>query len=174
MKPGNKRTDAWYARLSDSEMWAAYDACSRLRPWERGAAWIKEQHRLTVCRAAYYRWLDWCRANILTHKLSDARRFAEETARIVGEVGDVDARLQQGIAALALDAASTHDISALGDLVAGLGKLRKDELDRIKGENKQLKARLAELEATNAARPAAAKLTDEEKSAKIKEAFGIR
>jgi hypothetical protein len=173
MKPGNKRTDAWYARLSDSEMWSAYDACSRLRPWERGAAWIKEQHRITVCRAAYYRWLDWCRANILTHKLSDARRFAEETARIVGEVGDVDARLQEGIAALALDAASTHDVAALGDLVAGLGKLRKDELDRVKAENKQLKARLAELEAASAhAAPAA--LSPEEKDRRIKEAFGIQ
>ena len=159
MKPGNKRTDAWYARLSDSEMWAAYDACSRLRPWERGAAWIKEQHRITVCRAAYYRWLDWCRENEMLHTLGDARRFAAETKRIVAEVGDVDARLQEGVAALALDAASTHDVKALGDLVAGLGKLRKDELDRAKLEIKTLRTRVSELEATLGTRSPSLPLT---------------
>jgi hypothetical protein len=174
MKSGNKRSDAWYAALSDSDMWAAYDVCIRLRPWQRAAAYIKEHHGISISMSAYYRWLDWCRENTMLHTLGDARRFADETKRIIGEVGDVDARLQEGVAALALDAASTHDVKALGDLVAGLGKLRKDELDRAKLEIKTLRARVIELEATLGTRPASVTLTPEEKSAKIKEAFGIR
>lgn len=145
MKSGRKsRSDSWYASIPDADMWGAYDACKCMRPWERAAAWIKERYNLRVSRAAYYRWLDWCRANELTHKLRDARAFAADTRRIIAEVGDVDATLQDGIAALALDAASSRDISSLGDLVNGLGKLRKQEIE-------DLKRKVARLEADNSA-----------------------
>lgn len=169
-----QRADSWYASIPDADMWKAYDACKGMRPWERAAAWLTSTHQVRVSRAGYYRWLDWCRANELQHKLHDARAFAEDTKRIIAEVGDVDATLQEGVAALALDAASTHDVAALGDLVAGLGKLRKDELDRVKAENRLLKARLAELEKTIADRPApAAQLSPEEKDRSYRSIFGM-
>ena len=167
------RSDAWYSDISASEMWAAYDKCLAMRPWDRAAAWIKETYGKTVGRSAYYRWLDWCRANTLEHKLHDARGFADECKQLAGEIGDVDAALQDGVAALALDAASTHDVKALGDLVAGLGKLRKDECDRLKAANKALTARIAELEKSVASTPAQEVLTPEERSRRIKEKFGV-
>ena len=105
MNPGNKRTDAWYAIISDSEMWVAYDTCVKMRPWQRAVAWIKETHAITVKRSAYYNWLDWCRANSLEHTLRSAHQFSLETKQIVKQCGDIDATLQEGVAALALDAA---------------------------------------------------------------------
>lgn len=173
MKPGNKRTDAWYAPLSDMDMWAAYDACVRMRPWQRSAAWIQEKHGIKVSRSAYYKWLDWCRDNAMEHTLRDAHRFAQETQQVVKQCGDIDATLQEGVAALALDAASSHDLESLARLVRGLGQLRKSELETAKGEIARLQHRIAELEKQIAAAPASAPLSEEERARKIKGAFGV-
>ncbi len=173
MKPGNKRADAWYTSLSDLDMWAAYDICVRMRPWQRAAAWIKEKHGLKVNRSGYYRWLDWCRDNALEHTLRDAHRFAQETQQVVKQCGDIDSTLQDGVAALALDAASSHDLESLARLVRGLGQLRKTELENAKGDVARLKARVAELEKQISAQPATTPLTQEERARKIKGAFGV-
>jgi len=169
-----QRTDAWYANIiSDTDMWAAYDACKRMRPWNRAAAWILDKHNIRVSRSAYYRWMDWCRANELTHTIQDAKRFADETKRIISEVGDVDVTLQEGISALALDAASARDMGTLGDLVSGLGKLRKADVERLQGEVKTLKAKIADLETANAEHKSAPALSPEEKDRRIKEIYGL-
>lgn len=175
MKPGNKRTDAWYAALPDMDMWAAYDVCVRMRPWQRAAAWIKEKHGLKVNRSAYYRWLDWCRDNSLEHTLRDAHRFAQETQQVVKQCGDLDGTLQDGVAALALDAASSHDIEALARLVRGLGQLRKSELESCKAkcaalenENAQLRKQLEDKAGSRPVGDAAAVATA------IDEVLGVR
>ena len=134
MKAGNKRTDAWYNGLPDMDMWAAYDVCVRMRPWQRATAWIKDTHGIKVGRSAYYRWLDWCRDNALEHTLRDAHRFALETKQVIKQTGDIDSTLQEGVAALALDAASGKDIESLTRLVRGLGQLRKSELESCKAK----------------------------------------
>lgn len=172
MKPGNKRVDAWYAALQDVEMWALYDSCVRMRPWQRAAAFIKDKHHLKVNRSSYYRWLDWCRDNAMEHTLRDAHRFAQETQQVVKQCGDIDATLQEGVAALALDAASSHDLESLARLVRGLGQLRKTELENAKATISRLERRVAELEKQIAAAPAET-LTEEERSKRIKGAFGI-
>jgi len=173
MKPGNKRPDAWYASLPDMDMWAAYDVCVRLRPWQRAAAWIKEKHGLKVNRSAYYRWLDWCRDNCMEHTLRDAHRFSQETKQIVKSCGNIDTTLQEGVAALALDAASSRDMDSLGRLVRGLGQLRRTELETAKATIIRLEQRITELEKQTASAPASAALSDEERSSKIKGAFGV-
>ncbi len=174
MKPGVKRSDAWYAGLADSEMWAAYDACKRMRPWQRAVAWIQETHQLKVSKSAYYCWLDWCRSNELEHTLRDAHRFADETQAIIRATGDIDTTLQEGVAALALDAAAAKDLPTLASLVKGLGQLRKSELERVTSERDALKAQVAELESKLGALAGVQQLTPEERSARIKEVFGLR
>lgn len=174
MKSGNKRADAWYTPLSDTDMWAAYDVCRRMRPWQRGAAWIAETHGLKVSKSAYYRWLDWCNDNALEHTLRDAHRFADETRKVIAETGDIDTTLQQGVAALALDAAAAKDLGSLSQLVRGLGSLRKSELEKVTSERDALKARVSELEAKLASTGDSRTMSPEEKSARLKETFGLR
>jgi septal ring factor EnvC (AmiA/AmiB activator) len=175
MHPGRKRADAWYAALPDTEMWAAYDVCVRMRPWQRAAAWIREKHGVKVSHGAYYRWLDWCRENALEHTLRDAHRFAEETKRVIQQTGDIDATLQDGVSALALDAASSHDLDSLARLVRGLGQLRKSELETLKqkcaaleNETAQLRRQLEDKAGARAAADPAAV------ASRMDEALGIR
>lgn len=174
MKSATKRADAWYAPLSDTQMWAAYDVCRRMRPWQRAVAWIRETHGLRVSRSAYYRWLDWCRDNELEHTLRNAHKFADETKAIINQTGDIDATLQDGVAALALDAASARDLPTLAQLVKGLGQLRKTEVERLTRERDALKARVSELERDLSQFASVQALSPEERAARIKEVFGLK
>ena len=173
MKPGNKRSDAWYAPLSDTDMWAAYDQCVKMRPWQRAVAWIQDKHGLVVKKTSYYAWLDWCRENGLEHTLRSAHQFQQETRKIIAETGDIDATLQEGVAALALDAAADKDLGSLANLVRGLGQLRKSELETARAKIAAQDARIKELEAELGKRPTMAAATPEEKDRRIRETFGV-
>ena len=176
MKPGNKRRDAWYACLSDKDMWEAFEVCKHQQSWQQAVAWIAEKHAIKLGKSAFYAWLDWCRANQSQHTLNNANAAASEVRALKEEFGDIEQAARDQISALVLDAAASkrpEDIVILVKSLCSLGNAKEarltEKIARMTMEITDLKKRLASFEG----QPASAALTPAEKSEKIKEAFGL-
>jgi type I site-specific restriction endonuclease len=177
MKPGNKRRDAWYACLSDKDMWEAFDACKQQPSWQQAVAWVSEKHGIKLGKSAFYAWLDWCRDNQAQHTLKNANAAASEVRALKAEFGDLEQAARDQISALVLDASASkrpEDIVVLVKALCSLGNAKEarltERIARMTIEIDDLKKRLAPFEG----QPASAALTPEQKSEKIKEAFGVK
>ena len=177
MKPGNKRRNAWYACLSDKNMWEAFDACKQQPSWQQAVAWVSEKHGIKPGKSAFYAWLDWCRDNQAQHTLKNASAAAAEVAALKAEFGDLEQAARDQISALVLDASASkrpEDIVVLVKALCSLGNAKEarltEKIARMTTEIAELKTRLEPFEGKTISEP----LTPEEKSEKIKEALGLR
>jgi hypothetical protein len=184
------RSDAWDATLDEGQRWAVYERFRRA-PWYQVAKWAAEEYGVAEpSRTAIYRWADRMRASESAHRLEQAILARTEAGELAKAAKQDDAALIDAYKTLAADLAMTH-----GD-AAGAMKFTKMALaiaeSRVRGRELEIKARaqgtkekaldlmrekfeaaerrLNQIENT----VADAKLTDAERTARLKEIFGLR
>ena len=181
------RPDAWWAALSEEECWEVWEKFRRL-PWHAVAMWLRKEKGLAVSRSALYRFGDWIRPQESARRLEMgvlARREAEGLAKAAGANEDVARAFiamgtEVGVRTQSAEAASGWIKMAAALLAAA----QKDAELRLREEAQKTAAgqlRLAQekFEAQQRREDAAkgvigdAKLSPEERDAKLKEIFGI-
>ena len=183
------RTDSWAAALTEDQAWTLY-AKARHSDWQDAAAWAVKEFGLSrkPSRSGFYKWLDYMRGEESSHRLSQAATAAAEAAALA-KTQAKDAALigayKAMAAELALRTGSAKEAQKFIEMATALAdrQLHAAELDikerSQKTKDEQLKLAREKFEAAerreNAAKGAIAdaKLTDEERMAKLKEIYGI-
>ncbi|MCL2103462.1 MAG: hypothetical protein FWH21_00165 [Kiritimatiellaeota bacterium] len=181
------RCDAWDARLTDAQRWQVYDLFRR-SPWYSVAKFVEEEHKVPQpSRTSLYNWAGRMRGMESAHKVEQAIIAKEEIGTLAATVS-TDRLLIDAYKSLAADLALQGDARTAVrytqmamDIAAGQSKAKELELKARAQETKdeQLKLAREKFEAAER-RLAEAKqivanetLTDEERTAKMKEIFGL-
>lgn len=183
------RADSWYAMLDEAQLWQLYAMAKRAN-WFEVVAAAQEQFNLTekVSRSAYYRWLDFMRGHESERRLAQARIAALEIDDISKAVGLKDEKAIQAYKSLAAEIALKGDAKTASQFLrmamdlkdrqlhSAEVDLKTKDLARKEEELKIAQKKLEILEAKEAAAKDAvsdAKLTPEEREARLKEIFGL-
>lgn len=166
------RCDTFDAGFSDVDRWRLYDSCRQM-PWYQAADWCKTEFGVEPSRPSWYRFLARMRKD-------DAARRIERIAESVASAEDIAERAQvknkvlvEMLKTIAVDRA----LAGSGEDAATFAKAAMDVWDRIIKEQElglkrdKFTASEKRLEAAKGAL-ADARLTAEEKEAKLREIFG--
>lgn len=181
------RSDAWDADLTEAQRWQAY-AQFRRSPWFEVSKWIAGQFGLAApSRSALYRWAGRMREQESAHRLEQAITAREEIGTLASTVA-TDAALIDAYKTLAADLALKGNA---GDAVKftvmamelGNGQRKAAELElkarAQQTKDEQLRLAREKFEAAerrlNDAKAVVGdvKLTDAERTARIREIFGM-
>jgi hypothetical protein len=182
------RSDAWDAHLTEAQRWQAYDLFRR-SPWYEVAEWAREEFGLdrAPARSAMYRWAARMREQESARRIERAVAARDEAGALVAARTD-DADTIAAYKALAQELALSGDAETARtytrmalDLAAAQTKRAELELKAAAQETKDAQLKLAreKFEAAEARLNEAkgvvadAKLTDAERTAKMKEIFGL-
>ena len=181
------RSDAWDAPLTEAQRWQAY-AQFRRSPWFEVSSWVEEQFGIAApSRSALYRWAARMRGLESAHRIEQAVTAREEIGTLATAVA-TDAALIDAYKTLAADlalkgnAADAVKFTVMAmELGAGQRKAAELDLKARAQETKDAALKLAreKFEAAEARLAEAkdvvsdAKLTDAERTAKIREIFGL-
>jgi len=184
------RADAWYADLTEEQLWQLYALAKRTRNWAEVARVAREEFGVgrDISSSAYYRWRDWMREQDSDRRLASARAAVLEAEEMAKKTGISDEAMITAYKSLAADAAlSSGDADRASKYVLMAMALRDREQKAAelklktaaqKTKDDQLRLAREKFEAAerreNAARSALGdtKLTDADKLAKMKEIFG--
>lgn len=181
------RTDSWAAGLTEEQSWTLYYKAMRCQ-WQEAAAWAVKEFELErmPSRTGFYEWLKTMRASEHEHRMGQAAIAAAEAAAL-GKNVTKDESLIAALKTLATEAALNTDAKTASALIQSAMAI-KDRLQ--KAEDLDLKAKAQAVKEAdlalarekfeaaekrlNAAKETAndAKLTNEEKLARMKEIFG--
>lgn len=183
------RTDSWAASLTAEQAWTLY-AKSRRCQWQVAADWAVEEFGLAKApsRTAFFAWRAQMHAEEHEHRMEQAAIAAADAAAL-GQKVTKDEALIAAFKALATEVAlTTGDAKSASAFVnsamAIKDRLQKEEELKLKNraqdvKEDELKIAQKKLEILQAKEAAAkdavsdAKLTPEEREAKLKEIFGI-
>ena len=189
-EPSTPRADAWYAELTEEQLWQLYAVAKRTSDWTIAAKVAREEFKVEreISRSAFYRWRDWMRGQDSNRRLASARAAVIEAEEMAKKTGISDEAMIKAYKSLAAEAAlSAGDADRAAKFVTMAMMLRDREqkaaelkLKKAKGDRDDRALALAreKFEAAerreNAARSALGdtKLTDAAKLAKMKEIFG--
>ncbi len=183
------RIDSWAASLTEEQSWALYYKARALK-WNEAAAWAVKEFGLdrAPSRSGFYEWLAAMRDEESAHRLSQAATAAAEAAALAKTQAKDDALIgayKAMAAELALRTGSAREAQKFVEMAAALAdrQLHAAEIDlkerAQKTKDEQLRLAREKFEAAerreNAAKATVsdAKLTDEERMAKLKEIYGI-
>lgn len=183
------RADAWYADLTEEQLWQLYAIAKRTHNWAEVARIARDELHIEaeISRSAFYRWRDWMRQQDADRRRVSIIAAQQEAIDIAQAHGIKDDAAINALKSLAIDAAMRDDSSeALKWVNAAMSikdrqqKAAEIALKKAKGDRDDRALALAreKFEAAerreNAARSALGdtKLTDADKIAKIKEIFG--
>lgn len=182
------RIDAWDAGLTDAQRWTCYDKL-RTMPWYKVAEWAAQEFDLASepSRAAMYRFADRMRSQESSRRIERALAARDEAGALVAAKTD-DAETIAAYKAmaqeLALDGhaeeAMLYTRMAL-DIAAQQTKAREIQLKAAAQETKDAQLKLAREKFEAAEKRLAsvkdavadAKLTPDEREARLKEIFGL-
>lgn len=188
LKQTKTRSDAWDADLTDAQRWQAYDMFRR-SPWYAVAAWVKEEFglRREPGRNALYRWAKRMREDESAHRIEQAVQARDEIGQLANTAA-ADSALVDAYKSMAADLAlkgNAADAVKYTVMAMEIGNAQRKaaelELKARAQETKDAQLRLAreKFEAAEARLASAkevvsdAKLTDAERTAKIREIFGL-
>lgn len=184
------RSDSWYANVPEEELAKLYSMARRGAQWFEVVKAANDELGLNVhpSRSAYYRWMDWMREQDSERRLAQARIAALEADQLAKGVGLNDDTAIMAYKSLAAEMAlktgnakeAGHFMRMATDLIdrqlhAKEIDLKSQDLARKEEELKIALKKLEILEAEKSKATAAlgdAKLTVEDKLAKMKEIFG--
>lgn len=183
------RIDSWAASLTEEQSWALYYKARALK-WNEAAAWAVKEFGLdrAPSRSGFYEWLSAMRDEESSHRLDQAATAAAEAAALAKTQAKDDALIgayKAMAAELALRTGSAKEAQKFVEMATALAdrQLHAAELDikerSQKTKDEQLKLAREKFEAAerreNAAKATVsdAKLTDEERMAKLREIYGI-
>ena len=181
------RPDAWWAGLSEEDWWAVYDRRKAGQSWQDVTEFVGKQYGIPVSHSMLGRFFDWMRkaeSALILVSVKTAKDIAGGIARV-----DVDPKLAaDALTALSLDAATQRNDEAmkiLADAAAkyhavaqGAEKLRLDAA-RQRTAEETLRLSREKFEAAQRREEAAketiadAKLSPEEREARLKAIFGM-
>jgi hypothetical protein len=182
------RSDAWDADLTEAQRWQAYDLFRR-SPWYAVAEWAHKEFGLRRApgRGALYRWARRMRQDESARRIEQAVTARDEIGALAGTAA-ADAALIDAYKSLAADLAlkgNAADAVKYTVMAMEIGNAQRKaaelELKARAQETKDAQLRLAreKFEAAEARLAEAkdvvsdAKLTDAERTAKIREIFGL-
>ena len=185
--PNKPRSDAWDADLTEAQRWQAY-AQFRRSPWYEVSKWAAEQFGVPApSRSALYRWAARMRGLESAHRVEQAVVAREEIGTLASTVAH-DAALIDAYKSMAADLALKgnaadaikYTVMAM-EIAAGQRKQAELELKARAQETKdeQLKLAREKFEAAEARLNQAkeiigdGKLTDAERTLRIKQIFGL-
>ncbi len=183
------RIDSWAASLTEEQSWALYYKARALK-WNEAAEWAVKEFGLdrAPSRSGFYEWLSAMRDEESSHRLNQAATAAAEAAALAKTQAKDDALIgayKAMAAELALRTGSASEAQKFVEMAAALAdrQLKAAELglkERAQAtKDEQLKLAREKFEAAerreNAAKATVsdAKLTDEERMAKLREIYGI-
>lgn len=182
------RSDAWDATLDEPRRWQAYELFRR-EPWWAVSKWVQEELGLPApSRTALYRWAARMRESEAAHRVEEAITARTEVGALAGAVAQ-DAALIDAYKSLAADLAMrgnaadavryTRMALALAEqrtrtreleLKAAAQATRDDALRLAREKFEAAESRLNQIQNT----VADAHLSDADRTAKLKEIFGLR
>ena len=185
------RADAWYADLTEEQLWQLYAIAKRTHNWAEVARIARDEFKIArdISSSAFYRWRDWMRRQDSDRRLASARAAVIEAEEMAKKTGVSDEAMIKAYKSLAAEAAlSSGDADRAGKFVTMAMKLldREQKSAELKlkaaaqgTKDEQLKLAREKFEAAerreNAAKATVAdsKLSDEERMAKLREIYGI-
>jgi len=183
-----QRNDSWAATLEIEEQWKIYHKF-RIYSWQRLADWIAKEHGIEApSRSALYRWRDYMRSQESSRRIENAVIAQAQTGEIAAATGMKDAVRIDAYKALAGEMALNGNIddavkftSMALALAAQATKQRELELKAAAQDTKDeaLQLQREKFEASekrlNAIEEVTKdnKLSDEERTIRIKEIFGL-
>ena len=185
------RADAWYADLTEEQLWQLYAIAKRTHNWAEVARIARDEFKIArdISSSAFYRWRDWMRRQDSDRRLASARAAVIEAEEMAKKTGVSDEAMIKAYKSLAAEAAlSSGDADRAGKFVTMAMQLldreqksaelklkaaaqgTKDELLKLAREKFEAAERRE-----NAAKATVAdsKLSDEERMAKLREIYGI-
>lgn len=189
-EPANKpRSDAWDAPLTEAQRWQAY-AHFRRSPWHEVSAWVEDQFGLPPPgRSALYRWARRMRQEESAHRIEQAVTARDEVGALAAAACQDDSRLIEAYKSMAADLAmrsgdadGARKFTEMALALADSQRRRLElELKARAQETKDAALKLAreKFEAAEARLASAkdvvtdARLTDAERTAKMREIFGL-
>lgn len=182
------RSDAWDADLTEAQRWQAYDLFRR-SPWYAVAEWAHKEFGLRRApgRGALYRWARRMRQDESARRIEQAVAARDEIGALAGTAA-ADAALIDAYKSLAADLAlkgNAADAVKYTVMAMEIGNAQRKaaelELKARAQETKDAALKLAreKFEAAEARLASAkevvsdAKLTDAERTAKMREIFGL-
>lgn len=185
------RADAWYADLTEEQLWQLYAIAKRTHNWAEVARIARDEFKIArdISSSAFYRWRDWMRRQDSDRRLASARAAVIEAEEMAKKTGVSDEAMIKAYKSLAAEAAlSSGDADRAGKFVTMAMQLldREQKAAELKlkaaaqgTKDEQLKLAREKFEAAerreNAAKATVAdsKLSDEERMAKLREIYGI-
>lgn len=188
LKQNKPRSDAWDADLSDAQRWQAYDLFRR-SAWYEVAEWVKAEFALTRApgRNALYRWARRMREDESAHRVEQAITARDEIGALANTAA-ADAALIDAYKSLAADLAlkgNAADAVKYTVMAMEIGNAQRKAAElELKAraqqtKDEQLKLAREKFEAAEARLNKAkeivgdVKLTDAERTARMKEIFGL-
>lgn len=184
---GKSRVDAWDATLTEEQRWRAYAQMQR-SPWYEVSEWIAGEYGIPApSRSALYRWAERMRAAESAHRLDQAIQARAE----IGALAETSATSQrligayQSMAAELALAGNATDAVRLTQMAMAIAAQERTEAElRLKQQRLEQQAEATRLarekfEAAEARLDSAkevvanANLTDEERTQKMREIFGL-
>jgi len=183
------RIDSWDAALTDAQRWTVFDK-SRRASWSDVSEWIAKEYGVEApSRSAFYRFLDRMRGMESGHRLEQAIIARNEAGELARSAKQDSTDLIEAYHALAADAALGTGDAKLAisltkmALALSAANAKKVELE-LKGRSQDtkdaaLKLAVDKFEAAerrlNEAKQVITNesLTDEQRTAKMKEIFGL-
>ena len=132
MELAQPRSDAWYADLTEEQLWQLYAIAKRTHNWAEVARIAREEFNVErdISSSAFYRWRDWMRRQDADRRrvsIVAAQQEAAEIARANGIRSEVEVN---ALKALAIDAAMSNDAeSALKWVTAAMAIRDRDQRD---------------------------------------------
>lgn len=183
------RSDSWYADIEETQLWQLYSMAKRGAQWFEVVAAANTELGLDIhpSRSAYYRWMDYMRGEDAERRLAQARIAALEADGLAKNYGLKDERAVAAYKSLAAEFALKSDAKTASSFMrmamnlvdrqlhAAEVELKTKDLARKDEELKIALKKLEMLEAEKSKATAAlgdAKLTTEDKLAKMREIFG--
>lgn len=186
------RADAWYADLSEEQLWQLYAVAKRTTDWTVAAKVAREEFKVEreISRSSFYRWRDWMRGQDSNRRLASARAAVIEAEEMAKKTGISDEAMIKAYKSLAAEAAlSAGDADratkfvmmamALRDreqkdaelkLKSARQKTADDQLKLAREKFEAAEKRLGDIKSVTASN----QLTDAERVAKIKSIFGMQ
>ena len=173
------RADAWYADLTEEQLWQLYAVAKRTGDWTVAAKVAREEFKVEreISRSSFYRWRDWMRSQDSNRRLASARAAVIEAEEMAKKTGISDEAMIKAYKSLAAEAAlSAGDADRATKFVMMAMALRdREQKDaelklksaRQKTADDQLKLAREKFEAAEKRLAAMAELSDAARGGKV-------
>ncbi len=114
------RADAWYADLTEEQLWQLYAIAKRTHNWAEVARIARDEFKIArdISSSAFYRWRDWMRRQDSDRRLASARAAVIEAEEMAKKTGVSDEAMIKAYKSLAAEAAlSSGDADRAGKFV---------------------------------------------------------